>query len=171
MSVARRSLLFCFFLLAACSRHPRLERFTTDGCSLFPDSDTQRGDSWCECCVDHDIAYWKGGPDSERRIADSVLSACILKRTGDTILADIVYAGTRAGGSGYFPTWYRWGYGWPYRMTAIPDSVRDREIRRRGKVDRAASVRKECGEGAASRKVLLRAETKKAPPERGPGKP
>jgi hypothetical protein len=58
-----------------------------------------------------------------------------------------MYAGVRAaGGSGVFPTWYRWGYGWPYGTKAIPDSVRKVEIRKGSGVDRARLARKTCGD-------------------------
>ncbi|MEO6097760.1 MAG: hypothetical protein ABIW76_19745 [Fibrobacteria bacterium] len=139
-------LLLSMLLPMACTRAPRLEPFTSDGCSLFPDRDAERGEAWCECCVLHDLAYWKGGPDAERKSADSALGDCIYRRTGDSVLARFVYAGTRAGGSEYFPTWYRWGYGWPYRMRPLADSARRAEIRRRGPVDLAAVGRKVCGD-------------------------
>jgi hypothetical protein len=29
---------------------------TTDGCSPWPDG------SWGQCCIDHDMDYWCGGP-------------------------------------------------------------------------------------------------------------
>ena len=35
------------------------------------------------------------------------------KKTGDPILANLMYEAVRVGGEPYFPTWYRWGYGWP----------------------------------------------------------
>lgn len=133
-------------LLAACARPPRLQPFTSDGCSLFPDQDYQSGQTWCDCCIVHDYAYWKGGPDSLRLEADQGLRACVLARTGDSTLAMAVFRGTRAGGSSYFPTWYRWGYGWPYRMKPIPDSVRREEVRKKGDVDLAAAKRKNCGD-------------------------
>ena len=28
-------------------------------------------------------------------------------------MARVMYEAVRAGGSPHFPTWYRWGYGWP----------------------------------------------------------
>lgn len=134
--------------LIACARTVRLKPFASDGCSLFPDGDTRSG-SWCACCFEHDLAYWKGGPDSERKAADSALGDCILARTRDSTLARAVYLGTRAGGSPYFPTWYRWGYGWPYGLTGVnaaPDSARAREIRKRSAaLDRAAAAREACG--------------------------
>ena len=35
------------------------------------------------------------------------------KKTGNPELAELMYQAVRAGGEPYFPTWYRWGYGWP----------------------------------------------------------
>jgi len=134
---------------------------------LFPDRDLERGEAWCECCVRHDLAYWKGGPDAERKAADSALGDCIYRRTGDSVLARIVYAGTRAGGSEYFPTWYRWGYGWPYRMRPITDSARRAEIRRQGPVDLAAAGRKVCREEAESGNANA-SENEKGPAGAGP---
>jgi hypothetical protein len=134
--------------LWGCARTVRLKPFASDGCSLFPDGNARNG-SWCACCVEHDFAYWKGGPEGERRAADSALGACILARTGDSTLARTVYLGTRAGGSSYFPTWYRWGYGWPYGVrgvNAAPDSARAMEIRKRtAGMDRAAAADGACG--------------------------
>ena len=139
---------FPFFLavslLAACARPNGLAPFTSDGCSLFPNQDYASGEDWCGCCVAHDYAYWKGGSDAERKAADRALGDCILKRTGDSALAETVYLGTRAGGSGVFPTWYRWGYGWPYEKKALPDSTRARMIREKGGADRAKMAREVC---------------------------
>lgn len=70
-------------------------------------------DLWEECCFEHDIAYWQGGTAAERLEADQLLRECIEQRTGDRILAKVMYDAVRAGGTPYFPTWYRWGYGWP----------------------------------------------------------
>lgn len=139
---------FLVLSLWGCARTVRLQPFASDGCSLFPDGDSRSG-SWCACCVDHDFAYWKGGPEGERRAADSALGKCILARTGDSTLARAVYLGTRAGGSPYFPTWYRWGYGWPYGtkgVNAAPDSAQAAEIRKRAAaMDRSAVAREACG--------------------------
>ncbi|HIJ86768.1 MAG TPA: hypothetical protein HPP97_03685 [Desulfuromonadales bacterium] len=88
--------------------------FTSDGCTLFPDGTFKDRDKWCDCCQTHDLAYWQGGSAAERNQADTDLRDCVLKRTGDRYLAETMYLGTRAGGHPAFPTWYRWGYGWPY---------------------------------------------------------
>ena len=91
-----------------------LKDFTSDGCSLFPDGTSGDRAGWCECCLRHDIAYWRGGTEDERRKADEELRACVLDRTGDKALAETMHLGVRAGGHPDFPTWYRWGYGWTY---------------------------------------------------------
>jgi len=91
-----------------------LKPFSTDGCSLFPDGTFSDKDKWQDCCIEHDIAYWKGGTEQDRLDADLELKRCIFERTGDAMLAQTVYDAVRAWGSPIFPAWYRWGYGWPY---------------------------------------------------------
>jgi hypothetical protein len=46
--------------------------------------------------------------------ADKELSACVLRASGNKGLADLMFAGVRAGGGPYFYTSYRWGYGWAF---------------------------------------------------------
>jgi hypothetical protein len=117
----RRPLLPTLVLLAAlagCATVPAgratLAPFRSDGCSLFPDGTPSRPDLWCDCCLTHDLAYWQGGTDDDRLAADRALRACVEARTDDPLLARLVYAGVRIGGPSVFPTWFRWGYGWPY---------------------------------------------------------
>jgi hypothetical protein len=80
--------------------------FTTDVCSLWPDGD------WGYCCVEHDIAYWCGGPDEAREQADTEFRACVALH-GDG-LASVSYLGVRVGGPGWMPFPWRWGYGWDW---------------------------------------------------------
>lgn len=103
------SMLFCH----GCSSQETLRPFSTDGCSLFPDRSLVGSADWCQCCVTHDLAYWRGGTSEARLYADQELAACVLKVTDDKALADLMYAGVRAGGGPQFHTPYRWGYGWP----------------------------------------------------------
>jgi hypothetical protein len=91
-----------------------LKPFTSDGCSLFPDGTYEQQSLWMECCIRHDIAYWQGGTRAQRLAADEALEACV-SRVGEPEVAKLMLAGVRFGGSPYFPTWYRWGYGWPYK--------------------------------------------------------
>lgn len=98
--------------LVSCSNEPTLKTFTSDGCSLFPDRAELLDAEWCECCLEHDVAYWKGGTEAARAAADESLRICVAQKTGNETLADLMYEGVRAGGHPAFPTWYRWGYGW-----------------------------------------------------------
>tara|TARA_Y100000588_G_scaffold301819_1_gene323841 strand:- start:405 stop:875 length:471 start_codon:yes stop_codon:yes gene_type:complete len=90
-----------------------LADFKSDGCSLFVDGNFKDKELWKCCCFEHDLAYWRGGTVAERKAADIKFRECVLKKTGDETLARVMYEAVRAGGSPYFPTWYRWGYGWP----------------------------------------------------------
>jgi hypothetical protein len=101
-------------LLGGCASPDTLSSFSTDGCSRFPDRSVVKGKEWCLCCVAHDRAYWRGGTAEERRKADEALRACVQERTGDAGLAALMYTGVRIGGSPYWPTRFRWGYGWGY---------------------------------------------------------
>jgi hypothetical protein len=81
--------------------------FTTDGCTLAPDG------TWQACCVDHDMVYWCGGSDAERRAADAELRRCMAEHGGEA-LAAIGYWAVRVGGHPWLPTYWRWGYGWSW---------------------------------------------------------
>jgi len=107
-------LLFVSCVLLACDSRTGLKPFESDGCSLFPDSDEIAHVDWCSCCFEHDMAYWRGGTEAERLAADEALKQCVMNKTTNSALANVVYDGVRFGGSPYFYTWYRWGYGWKY---------------------------------------------------------
>jgi hypothetical protein len=104
-----------------------LKDFTSDGCSLFPDGTIKDREKWCDCCFVHDLAYWRGGTEDERRKADEALRTCVLERTGDNALAETMYLGVRAGGHPVFPAWYRWGYGWKYGKGYEPLSEQEKK--------------------------------------------
>jgi len=115
----KHSLIACVLIalslgFTACVQNTELKDFTSDGCSLFPDRSLISAKDWCDCCFQHDIAYWQGGTEEQRLEADEKLRACVLAKTGDEILANAMYKGVRAGGSPWFYNWYRWGYGWSY---------------------------------------------------------
>ena len=108
-------LLVILLLTTGCRSDPgTLKDFTSDGCSLFPDRSLINSDDWCHCCLEHDIAYWQGGTEGQRLEADQRLHQCVLNRTADAVLAETMYQGVRFGGSAYFYSWYRWGYGWSH---------------------------------------------------------
>ena len=87
--------------------------FSSDGCSLFIDGNQHNRHQWSHCCIEHDLAYWQGGSHQQKRQADQQLKNCVAQ-TGNLGIAEIMHLGVNLGGSPYFPTWYRWGYGWPY---------------------------------------------------------
>lgn len=88
--------------------------FTTDGCSggiyrkIF-----RRDPPWLGCCVEHDLAYWKGGTRHQRAVADGVLRLCVWNR-GYPWIAFAMWCAVRIGGHPWWPLPWRWGYGWKY---------------------------------------------------------
>lgn len=109
-----RSLAVVFLLLASPMLvAAELKPFTTDGCTDFPDGVQGHEDLWLDCCIAHDYAYWKGGSYEDRLRADRELRQCVA-RVGHPVIAQIMLAGVRVGGSPFWPTDFRWGYGWPY---------------------------------------------------------
>lgn len=112
VSKFRILLLLLSVALSACVSKPELRPFTSDGCSLFPDRAFFSDADWCECCVEHDRAYWRGGSRKERKAADKALQTCIASKTDSDALAWLMYRGVRIGGTPYLYSWFRWGYGW-----------------------------------------------------------
>ena len=82
-------------ILSGCTESTEIKDFTSDGCSIFPDKSLITKEDWCDCCFEHDIAYWKGGTEEERLKADIALRDCIIEKTGNKELADIMYSGVR----------------------------------------------------------------------------
>lgn len=120
-------LLMALWGAAGCAGAYQLEDFSSDGCSLFPDQSLILKKDWRECCLRHDMAYWQGGTKEERKRADEEFRECIVEKTGSEALADLMYTGVRTGGSPYFPTWYRWGYGWNYSRGYKPLTDQEKE--------------------------------------------
>lgn len=106
-------LLLAVLLLTAGAGAAELQPFSSDGCSRFPDGHYGQADLWRFCCVEHDLAYWRGGSWDERQVADRALQACVAE-TGQDEIANLMLIGVRLGGSPWWPTSYRWGYGWPW---------------------------------------------------------
>ena len=107
-------------IATACTTESELQPFASDGCSLFPDSSPISENDWCSCCFEHDLSYWRGGTAAEREQADLLLQECVAEKTGDEALAVMMHEGVRLGGSPYFYSWYRWGYGWGYERQYQP---------------------------------------------------
>ncbi|WP_045859326.1 hypothetical protein [Teredinibacter purpureus] len=111
--------MFRFFLLvfslsiAFCAQAEKLKPFSSDGCSAFPDGTLDNKRLWLHCCTAHDKAYWRGGSYAERKTADELLRKCVAA-VGEEEIAQLMLAGVRVGGSPFWPTKFRWGYGWRY---------------------------------------------------------
>ena len=90
-----------------------IKPFTSDGCSSFPDGTLAEKNLWLKCCVEHDKSYWIGGTKQQRLDADVALKQCV-ESVGKPRIAEMMLAGVRVGGSPYWPTKFRWGYGWEY---------------------------------------------------------
>lgn len=111
--VSRVTLVMALMIVSMPVFSEELKPFTSDGCSAFPDGTFERNELWLDCCTAHDHAYWKGGTFEERQQADEELQACV-KELGEPEIALLMLAGVRVGGSPFFPTSFRWGYGWIY---------------------------------------------------------
>jgi len=111
--MSRLLLLFSLLLLAALAHGDELKPFTTDGCSAFPEGTWSQNQLWLQCCTNHDLAYWQGGTYEQRVAADSTLRECVAA-VGEPQIAALMLAGVRVGGAPWWPTSFRWGYGWPY---------------------------------------------------------
>ena len=112
--IVRLLTILSLALLISCSAPSTIKPFTTDGCSLFPDKSVISKKDWCNCCLKHDLAYWRGGTAEQRLSADKALQACVAETTGNKALAELMLVGVRSGGGPYYFTTYRWGYGWPF---------------------------------------------------------
>ena len=111
-------LLFCFVTTNASAESlllpfGRLKKFSSDGCSLSPNGTPNNPTAWLHCCVQHDLAYWAGGTEDDRRHADEDLKACIAE-SGYPNYALAAFEAVRYGGEPKYPTCYRWGYGWNF---------------------------------------------------------
>lgn len=98
---------------AAEADNDELRPFSSDGCSSFPDGTFSQNELWLSCCIAHDYSYWKGGTYSERQQTDIELQSCVAE-VGEPEIAALMLIGVRVGGSPFWPTQFRWGYGWSY---------------------------------------------------------
>jgi len=113
MRVARFFLAcFSLVLVSFCGAR-ELQAFSSDGCSAFPDGTFEQKELWLHCCTQHDFAYWQGGTYQQRKQADKSLQLCV-EQVGRKDVAIMMLAGVRVGGSPFWPTKFRWGYGWRY---------------------------------------------------------
>ncbi|MBY0415629.1 MAG: hypothetical protein K2Q18_15755 [Bdellovibrionales bacterium] len=101
-----------------------LRPFTTDYCSEWPDGRINDPKRWADCCFTHDISYWMGGTEEERKSSDRELKSCV-RNNSDSLNGFLMYMGVRIGGDPGEAS-YSWGYGW----------TKDREYTRLAKEER-----------------------------------
>lgn len=108
------SVLMCLAMALTTHSHAStLKPFTTDGCSMWFDGTLEQPNLWRHCCVAHDLDYWQGGTEEQRLRSDEAIRACVSNAQGKA-MAEYMYANIRWGGSPFWMTTYRWGYGWDY---------------------------------------------------------
>ncbi len=91
---------------------------------MFPDGNIFDNAKWVKCCIQHDLSYWKGGTKAEREKADNDLQMCVAD-VGEKGISAVMHFGVKIGGAPVYPTWYRWGYGWPYSRGYKPLSEKE----------------------------------------------
>lgn len=92
-------------------RDPPGRPFSSDGCSLW--FDQWDGFDLYPACFKHDLKYWSGYPDEEveRLVADAELMIDVAKIMCETRMAEIMFAGVRAGGVEWVRASFSWGFG------------------------------------------------------------
>jgi hypothetical protein len=108
-----------------------IKPFKSDGCSSFPNGTFEQNELWLKCCTAHDYDCWKGGTYSERLESNKALETCVAQ-VGEPEVALLMLAGVRVGGTPFFPTTFRWGYGWGYPRFYGP--LTDEEIEKIEKI-------------------------------------
>lgn len=121
------AVLIAALALGGCASSRVLRDFTTDGCSFFPDGNSSQPQLWGDCCINHDMAYWRGGIAQARFRADDALRECVMVRTGRKAFAGLMYRGVRLTGTPWIPTEFRWGYGWGFGRGYEPLTVDEQQ--------------------------------------------
>ena len=89
----------------------KLQTFTTDWCTLFPDGTYSNKNLWIECCIKHDKVYWKWWTWEEKINSDNALEKCVWNK-GHKIIWKIMKYWVFIWWLPYFPTSFRWWYWW-----------------------------------------------------------
>tara|TARA_B100000745_G_scaffold289301_1_gene227306 strand:- start:1015 stop:1437 length:423 start_codon:yes stop_codon:yes gene_type:complete len=87
--------------------------FVYDGCTLFPDN--LPGLDLTQPCFEHDIAYWHGGTQGERKEADRRLKEAVSAQgVFGQFMQLPVYIGVRLFGDSFLTRMFNahWGFGW-----------------------------------------------------------
>lgn len=87
-----------------------LKPFLSDYCSKWPDGKDEGPKQWADCCFTHDMHYWIGGTEDEKKASDVGLKECV-KLSGASLNSFIMYIGVRIGGKPGDAD-YAWGFGY-----------------------------------------------------------
>ena len=82
--------------------------FTTDACTMFPNKID--GIDLTDICIEHDMAYWAGGTEEQRRMADIKMRKAVSEKS--KFLGEIMYFLSRITGNAKCPFPQKWGYGY-----------------------------------------------------------
>jgi len=145
--------LTCIITGCQTTKQTELNDFVSDGCTLVPRQAPEVLNLSEDHCYIHDFRYWRGGTRKERLEADRELRDSV-RNSGKPLLAEATFLTVRVAGAPWFPTPWRWGFGWkgyhkPYgelteeerkmvrAKTAVPQSDLNLEkLRRNARLDR-----------------------------------
>lgn len=135
MKSKRMRIILFIFIVTSCSQLPKsrsqikkftsvplehqIKPFQSDGCSVWPEGTNTNRISWIKCCIKHDIAYWKGGTETQKLAADQELKSCV-EKTDSKFIAKLMKIGAGIGGKPQYKTSFKWGYGWNYQRGYLP---------------------------------------------------
>lgn len=104
-----------------------LRPFYSDGCSLSPDGIplTEKSQVWNSCCIKHDMSYWLGGSEEDKKRADDEFRTCMTEK-GYPEVAKIYHLFVSQLGGPQSSHTFRWAYGWNFKRNYAPLS--DREV-------------------------------------------
>jgi len=142
LAVGKLLLIAC--ILLGCQSDIQLMSFANLGCSSALNPSELASDEWCGCCVEHDIAYWRGGSSMQREQADERLRDCVQRTSRNEVLADSIYKGVRDGSSKYFFADYQWAYGWSFDRSYKPLNEKEQHIANQYLLDYFKGDRKFC---------------------------
>lgn len=66
--------------------------------------------NWTECCVLHDLDYWRGGTSADRELSDQRLRQCVIDK-GNFLTGHLMYWGVRFGHLSPIKFGFHWGWG------------------------------------------------------------
>lgn len=107
-----------------------LKPFVNDYCSKWPEGQKEEPRQWADCCFTHDMHYWIGGTEEEKKSSDKRLKECV-KLSGASLISFIMYIGVRIGGRPG-DTDYAWGFG--YNSTRKYKKVPVKELEKAKKI-------------------------------------